>query len=52
MHKIVLYVKCNTMNILIEAGIFDAVSTYGNSADGYYVYIYISLSLVLVTVTR
>ena len=29
------------MNILIEAGIFGAVSIYGNSEYGYYVYIYI-----------
>ena len=43
MHKIVLDGKCDTMNILIETGIFGAVSTDGNSADEYYVYIYILL---------
>ena len=43
MHKIVLDGKCDTMNILIETGIFGAVSIYGNSTDGYYVYIYILL---------
>ena len=43
MQNIVLDGKCNTMNILIETGIFGAVSTDGNSSDDYYVYIYILL---------
>ena len=33
------------MNNLVETGIFDAVSTDGNSADGYYGYIYIYTSI-------
>ena len=41
MQNIVLDGKCDTMNILIETGIFGAVSIYGNSTDVYYVYIYI-----------
>ena len=43
-HNIVLDGKCDTMNILVETGIFGTVSTYGNSADGYYGYIYIYTS--------
>ena len=33
--------KCDTMNILVETGIFGAVSTDSNYADGNDVYIYI-----------
>ena len=41
MHKICLDGKCDTMNILVETGIFGALSTDSNSSDGCYVYIYI-----------
>ena len=44
MHNIFLDGKCDTMNILVETVIFGAVSTDGNSAEGYYVYIYIYTS--------
>ena len=45
MHKIFLDGKCDTMNILVETGIFGAVSTDSNYADGNDVYIYIYTSI-------
>ena len=48
MHKIVLDGKCDTMTILVETGIFGAVSTDDNFAYGYYGYIYIYTVSILV----
>ena len=36
MNNILLYGICDTINILVEAGNFDALSTDEKSEDGYY----------------
>ena len=45
MHNIFLDGKYDTMNILVETGIFGAVLTDVNYAYGYYIYIYIYIIL-------
>ena len=45
MYKIVLDGKCDTMNILVETGIFGSVSKDSNYSDGNDVYIYIYTSI-------
>ena len=36
MNNILLYVICDTINILVFAGNFGVVTTYNSSVDGYY----------------